>query len=91
MDELDGIVKIQLQQVIDRLARQNLHLHLTEAAIRFLADRGYDPTFGARPLKRAIQKNLLDPLSLKVLEGSFTEGQHLTAELVNGEIEFRTT
>lgn len=86
--ELDGIVKIQLQRVVDRLAKQNLHLQLTDATTRFLADRGYDPAFGARPLKRAIQKHLLDPLSLLVLEGRFPEGTHLTADVREDAVVF---
>jgi ATP-dependent Clp protease ATP-binding subunit ClpB len=88
-DQLDSIVKIQLQRVSDRLARQNIHLRLTEPAIRFLADQGYDPVYGARPLKRAIQRHLLDPLSLAVLEGGFKDGDHITADSVDGKVVFR--
>ncbi|HEY1083434.1 MAG TPA: ATP-dependent chaperone ClpB [Prosthecobacter sp.] len=86
--QLDQIVKIQLTRVIDRLAKQNIHLAVTDETTRFLADAGFDPVFGARPLKRAIQKQLLDPLSLAVLEGSFKEGDHVTARLANGKVEF---
>jgi ATP-dependent Clp protease ATP-binding subunit ClpB len=77
--QLDQIVKIQLQRVIDRLAKQNIHLTVTDDTTRYLADAGFDPVFGARPLKRAIQKHLLDPLSLAVLEGGFKDGDHITA------------
>jgi hypothetical protein len=52
----DQIVKIQLQRVIDRLAKQNIHLTVTDDTTRYLADAGFDPVFGARPLKRAVQK-----------------------------------
>ncbi len=86
--ELDGIVKIQLKRVVDRMAKQNLHLHLSDEVIHYLAEIGYDPVYGARPLKRAIQKYLLDPLSLKVLEGSFKEGAEIDAVLQDGKVEF---
>ncbi len=86
--QLDKIVKIQLQRVIDRLAKQNIHLVVTDDTTRHLADAGFDPVFGARPLKRAIQKHLLDPLSLAVLEGDFKEGDHITAALKEGKVVF---
>ncbi len=86
--QLGAIVKIQLQRVIDRLARQNIHLTVTDDATRYLANQGYDPVFGARPLKRAIQKHLLDPLSLAVLEGGFKDGDHITADVKNGQVVF---
>lgn len=87
-EQLDKIVKIQLQRVIDRLAKQNIRLAVSDDTTRYLADAGFDPVFGARPLKRAIQKHLLDPLSLAVLEGGFKEGDHITATLKNGKVEF---
>ncbi|MBK8039961.1 MAG: ATP-dependent chaperone ClpB [Verrucomicrobiaceae bacterium] len=86
--QLDQIVKIQLQRVIDRLAKQNIHLSVTDDTTRHLADAGFDPVFGARPLKRAIQKHLLDPLSLAVLEGGFKDGDHITATLKSGKVVF---
>jgi ATP-dependent Clp protease ATP-binding subunit ClpB len=86
--QLDQIVKIQLQRVIDRLARQNIHLTVPDETTRHLADAGFDPVFGARPLKRAIQKHLLDPLSLAVLEAHFKEGDHITAQLQGGRVVF---
>ena len=87
-EQLDKIVKIQLQRVIDRLAKQNIHLTVTDDTTRYLADAGFDPVFGARPLKRAIQKHLLDPLSLAVLEGNFKEGDDITAQLQGGKVVF---
>ncbi|MBE2283102.1 MAG: ATP-dependent chaperone ClpB [Prosthecobacter sp.] len=86
--QLDQIVKIQLQRVIDRLAKQNIHLTVTDDTTRHLADAGFDPVFGARPLKRAIQKHLLDPLSLAVLEGNFKEGDQITATMNEGKVVF---
>lgn len=86
--ELDGIVRIQVQRVVDRLAKQNIHLKLSEDAIRFLSEAGFDPVFGARPLKRAIQKHVLDPLSIAMLEGKFSEGQTIQGKARAGTVEF---
>ena len=86
--ELDKIVKIQLRRVADRLAKQGIQLELSEAAIRFLADQGYDPVYGARPLKRAIQRHLLDPLSMSVLEGNFKPDDQIKVDMKDGKIVF---
>ncbi|MES2507617.1 MAG: AAA family ATPase, partial [Verrucomicrobiota bacterium] len=86
--QLDKIVKIQLQRVITRLAKQNIHLTVTDDTTRYLADAGFDPVYGARPLKRAIQKHLLDPLSLAVLEGGFKDGDVITATMKDGKPVF---
>ena len=87
-EQLDHIVKIQLQRVIARLAKQNIHLTVTDDTTRYLADAGFDPVYGARPLKRAIQKHLLDPLSLAVLEGGFKDGDRVTAAMKGGKVVF---
>ena len=87
-DQLDAIVKIQLGRVIKRLEKQNLHLELSDAALRFLADQGYDPVYGARPLKRAIQRHLLDPLSLAVLEGDYADGDRIQVDMQEGKVVF---
>jgi len=87
-NNLDAIVRIQLQRVIARLAKQNVHLALSDEALHFVADQGYDPVYGARPLKRAIQRHLLDPLSLEMLDGKFSEGDHIRGELRSGAVVF---
>ena len=87
--QLDKIVLIQLQRVIERLAKQNITLQVSDEVIRKLADEGYDPVFGARPLKRAIQNSLLNPLSLEVLEGNFKDGDQVEAVMKAGKVEFR--
>ena len=86
--ELDKIVLLQLKRVIDRLAKQNITLKVSEEAIRKLADVGYDPVFGARPLKRAVQNLLLNPLSLEVLEGHIKDGDLVEAKLDHGKVVF---
>ncbi|MBU8899761.1 ATP-dependent chaperone ClpB [Corallococcus sp. M34] len=82
------IVDIQLGKLQKLLADKRLTLELTEKAREFLADRGYDPTYGARPLKRAVQKYLLDPLALKVLNGDFAPGDHIQADASTDGITF---
>ncbi|MCA2000838.1 MAG: ATP-dependent chaperone ClpB, partial [Chloroflexi bacterium] len=73
-EHLTGIVDIQLRRVAKLLAEKGFKLEATEAAREYLAEVGYDPHFGARPLKRAIQRELQDPLALKILAGEFKEG-----------------
>ncbi|NNC89901.1 MAG: ATP-dependent chaperone ClpB [Akkermansiaceae bacterium] len=87
-EELTRIVGLQLERVRTRLAKQGLGLALSEAAKEFIGNQGYDPVYGARPLKRAIQKHLLDPLSLDVLEGTFAEGDVISADVEGGKLVF---
>src|SRR5437868_5557182 len=89
-EDLKKIVEIQLSRLTKRLAQQNITLKLSDSAETLIAREGYDPVYGARPLKRAIQRYLLDPLSMNILEGKFGEGQTIRAEAKNGAIEFRT-
>ncbi|MBI9051109.1 MAG: AAA family ATPase [Anaerolineaceae bacterium] len=74
MSEVIHIVSIQMKEVQERLQEHNLQVHLTESAINWLAEEGYDSAFGARPLRRAIQKYIESPLSIKLLSGEFAEG-----------------
>ncbi|MBN8227119.1 ATP-dependent chaperone ClpB [Corallococcus macrosporus] len=74
------IVDIQLGKLQKLLQAKRLTLDLTDSARELLAERGYDPTYGARPLKRAVQKYLLDPLALQVLNGEFAPGEHIQAD-----------
>ncbi|HWL52034.1 MAG TPA: ATP-dependent chaperone ClpB, partial [Chthoniobacteraceae bacterium] len=73
-EQLRSIVAIQLQRVARRLEERGFHLEVTPEAESFLSHEGYDPVYGARPLKRAIQRSLLDPLSLELLEGKIHDG-----------------
>ena len=83
-----GILEIQLQRVQARLADRDLSLEVTDAAKNWLAEKGYDPDYGARPLKRLIQSTVLEPLSRAILAGQFGPGTKVTADL-DGEIEVR--
>ncbi len=86
--DLTQIVGIQLLRLEKRLADQKLTLVVTDAAKKHLGEAGYDPVYGARPLKRAIQRELLDPLSLEILSGTFREGETITADAKDGKIVF---
>jgi ATP-dependent Clp protease ATP-binding subunit ClpB len=79
-EHLADIVDIQLQRVSHLLADRGYHLEVTGSAREYLAEVGYDPNFGARPLKRAIQRELQDPLALKILSGEFKEGDTIVVE-----------
>ncbi len=87
-DELNQIVALQLGRVRQRLAKQGIGLSMSGAAQEFVANQGYDPVYGARPLKRAIQRCLLDPLSLEVLEGKFQDGDSIQVIIDKGELSF---
>jgi ATP-dependent Clp protease ATP-binding subunit ClpB len=86
--ELARIVEIQLGRLEKRLAQQNLTLEVDAAARKLLAKEGYDPQFGARPLKRAVQEHLLNPLSMRLLEGEFKPGDKIKVSVKDGELVF---
>ncbi|HEY6628595.1 MAG TPA: NDP-hexose 4-ketoreductase, partial [Acidimicrobiia bacterium] len=90
MDELKAIVDLMLLRVTDQLTSQHLDLVLTDDAKEFLGTRGYDPELGARPLRRAIQRLLEDPLSERVLLGEFKAGVTIMVSLdsENDELNF---
>jgi ATP-dependent Clp protease ATP-binding subunit ClpB len=88
-EQISAIVDIQLKRLERRLEQQNLQLEVDQSAKKLLASEGYDPQFGARPLKRAIQELLLDPLSLKLLSGEFKPGDRIKAAAHDGELEFQ--
>ena len=85
---LIAIVDIQLRQLAQRLADCKVTLELSDAAKRLLAEEGFDARFGARPLKRAIQRLVLDPLALRMLQGDFGEGDRVSADVENGGLAF---
>ncbi len=87
-DELARIVEIQIGRLEKRLAQQNLTLDVDAAAKKLLANEGYDPQFGARPLKRAVQEQLLNPLSMKLLEGEFKPGDRIKVTTKDDELQF---
>ena len=86
--EITSIVDIQLKRLLKRLEAQNIRLELTDKAKKFLAKEGYDPAYGARPLKRTIQQQILNPLSVAILDGEFGEGDKITADVEKDHLEF---
>jgi len=88
-EQISRIVEIQLQRLEKRLAQQSLQLEVDKSAKKLLAAEGYDPQFGARPLKRAIQELLLDPLSIKVLNGEFKPGERIKVTAQGAELVFQ--
>jgi ATP-dependent Clp protease ATP-binding subunit ClpB len=88
-EQIREIVEIQMLQFGQRLARRELTLELTPAAKDLLAEVGWDPQYGARPLKRAIRKLVEDPLAKRVLAGEFPPGTHIVADRSGDELTFR--
>jgi ATP-dependent Clp protease ATP-binding subunit ClpB len=84
--QIEKIVEIQLARLDKLLADRKMELILREDARHFIAQHGYDPVYGARPLKRAIQKYLQDPLAMKILAGEFGEGDKIKAEVSKTEV-----
>jgi ATP-dependent Clp protease ATP-binding subunit ClpB len=87
-EQIGEIVELQLRRVEARLAERGLRLELTDEARAVLAEAGWDPTYGARPLKRAIQRLLENPLALRLLEGEFAEGDTVRVDAKDGELVF---
>jgi ATP-dependent Clp protease ATP-binding subunit ClpB len=87
-EQLRAIVDIQLQRLRQRLEEKRIRLQLTDAAKDLLAREGYDPVFGARPLKRVIQRDLLNPLSIRMLDGTVKEGDTVAIDMKNGALQF---
>jgi ATP-dependent Clp protease ATP-binding subunit ClpB len=73
-EQMDGIVRIQLSRVEKLLADRRMSVVIDDGALHWLAERGYDPVYGARPLKRVIQKELVDPIARKLLAGDLEDG-----------------
>jgi len=87
-DQIRKIVDVQLKRVSERLTERRITFELTDEARELLADRGYDPAYGARPLKRAIQRMILDPLAMEIIGGRIKEGQHIVIGKEGDEFTF---
>jgi ATP-dependent Clp protease ATP-binding subunit ClpB len=88
-EEIKSIVEIQLKRLRQNLASRKMALEITDRAKALLADKGYDPVYGARPLKRTIQRMIQDPLAVKILEGEFKEGDRITIDSDGNDLLFR--
>ena len=88
-EEIKQIVKIQLNGLIKMLKEQDIKIEYTEDLIEALAEKGYDPQFGARPVKRVIQKEVLNELSKEILSGRITATSHILLDAFDEKIVFR--
>ncbi len=89
--DLEQIIYIELKDVRERLKDRKIELLISDEALKFLIDEGYDPVFGARPLKRTIQKYIENVLAEEILSGKFKDGDKIQAELHGGRINFEKT
>ncbi|MCW2980832.1 MAG: ATP-dependent chaperone ClpB, partial [Solirubrobacterales bacterium] len=87
-EDIGRIVELQVHQLVGRVAERGIAIELTEDARTLLGNLGYDPVYGARPLKRVIQKQLVDKLALKILEGEFGEGDTVRVDTLDGDLVF---
>jgi ATP-dependent Clp protease ATP-binding subunit ClpC len=81
VEDMVKIVDLQMKEIEERLSEHGLKVALTETARQWLANEGYDPAFGARPLRRALQKHVESPLSVSLLSGQFKEGSHILVDI----------
>jgi ATP-dependent Clp protease ATP-binding subunit ClpB len=88
LEQIKQIVDIQLRGLRGRLAERKIELELTPAAAELIARQGFDPVYGARPLKRAIQKEIVQPLAVRLLRGEFHDGDRIVVDLEKEQIEF---
>jgi len=91
IEQMEQIVVLQMKEVQDRLNEHDIAVQLTDAARIWLAKEGYDPAFGARPLRRAIQKYVESPLSVELLAGKFKDGAHVIVDVESDKIVFKTS
>jgi ATP-dependent Clp protease ATP-binding subunit ClpB len=89
MGDIERIIDIQIGLIRKRLQERKLSLELTDGGKHYIAQEGYSPVYGARPLKRALQKQILDPLAMKLLEGAFVEGDRIVIDEENKRVVFR--
>jgi ATP-dependent Clp protease ATP-binding subunit ClpB len=89
-EQIGEIVKIQIEHLCTRLAQRNIDLVLADGALSLIVENGYDPIYGARPLKRVIQKYIENPLSMEILKGNIMDGDRISAEVEGDHIIFKT-
>jgi ATP-dependent Clp protease ATP-binding subunit ClpB len=87
-NQIQGIARVQIENLAKRLHEQDMKLELGDEAMQLLAEVGYDPVYGARPLKRAIQRMIENPLAQKLLQGDFLPGDTIRATVNDGRLEF---
>ena len=87
-EQMRAIIDVQLRGLVKRLEARKIHIDLTDRAKDLIIEEGYDPTYGARPLKRTIQRQVLDPLAMRVLQGDFREGDTVRVDVSGGQLTF---
>jgi ATP-dependent Clp protease ATP-binding subunit ClpB len=87
-EQMRQIIDIQLRGLMKRLEDRKIRVEVTDRAKDLIIAEGYDPTYGARPLKRTIQRRILDPLAMRVLQGEFREGESIRIDVVDGDLQF---
>jgi len=87
-EDMTKIVALQMEDIQSRLSDHDLGVELTEEATKWIANQGYDPAFGARPLKRALQKYVESPLSISILSGEFEPGDIVLVDIVDDKVVF---
>jgi ATP-dependent Clp protease ATP-binding subunit ClpB len=87
-EDISRIVDLQVELLAGRVRERGIEVELTDDARTLLGNLGYDPTYGARPLKRVIQKELVDKLALRLLEGEFADGDTVAVDAADGELSF---
>ncbi len=88
-EDMHRIVKLQMEDIQSRLSEHGLSVEMSSEAVEWMANTGYDPAFGARPLKRALQKYVESPLSMSLLAGEFQLGDTVLVEIENEEVVFK--
>jgi ATP-dependent Clp protease ATP-binding subunit ClpB len=87
LSEIKQIIGIQLRRLSKMIEERGLAIEISDAAKEYLAHEGYDPAFGARPLKRALQRHIIDPLAMRLLEGVFKPGDTVFVNMTDGKLE----
>jgi ATP-dependent Clp protease ATP-binding subunit ClpB len=87
--QIENIVKLQLHLLAERLEKADIHLVVTPDALSYIADKGYDPQYGARPVKRTIQKEVMNELSKYILSGKVDKSEAVVLDVFDGQIVFR--
>ncbi|MCS7008912.1 MAG: ATP-dependent Clp protease ATP-binding subunit, partial [Chthoniobacterales bacterium] len=87
-NDLQRIVQLEVDKVVKRIKTRDIHLELEPSAIEFLIEKGFDPTYGARPMRRAVERHLEDPLAEEILRGTITSGDRVSVSKQNDKLEF---
>ena len=88
---LQAVVDLEVAKVIERLRAKDIKVHLDRSAVEFLIDKGYDPIYGARPMRRAVEKHLEDPVAEELLRGNIKQGDTLEVHAAGEQLAFKVT